>query len=133
MIIGLAGLLGGTSGAFIDKFGLMSAYRISILVLSTSSLILGIYPENNIIWYLSPVLFGSSYIFMTGVLLVWGISVFKTNPSFGLGVPFLTLALGQAIGAILSGVIADLSGYYTLFIGSSIVGYVTLVFKLKSK
>ncbi|WP_136605669.1 MFS transporter [Paenibacillus dokdonensis] len=133
VIIGLAGLLGGTSGAFIDKFGLMSAYRISILVLSTSSLILGIYPDNNIIWFLSPVLFGSSYIFMTGVLLVWGISVFKTNPSFGLGVPFLILALGQAVGAILSGVIADLSGYYTLFIGSSIIGYVTLVFKLKTK
>lgn len=133
VIIGLAGLLGGTSGAFIEKFGLMSAYRISILVLSTSSLMLGIYPENNIIWYLSPVLFGSSYIFMTGVLLVWGISVFKTNPSFGLGMPFLTLALGQAIGAIMSGVIADVSGYYTLFIGSSIIGYVTLLFKIKSK
>lgn len=55
MIIVLAGLFGGTSGAFIDKFGLMSAYRISILVLSTSSLILGIYPDNNIICFLSPV------------------------------------------------------------------------------
>ncbi|GGD54402.1 MFS transporter [Paenibacillus nasutitermitis] len=133
VIIGLAGLLGGTAGAFIDKFGLMNAYRISVLVLSTSSLLLGIYPDNNVTWFLSPVLFGSSYIFMTGVFIVWGISVFKTNPSFGLGVPFLILALGQAIGSIFSGVIADLSGYNTLFIGSSIIGYVTLVFKLKTK
>ena len=133
VIIGLAGLLGGTAGAFIEKFGLMSAYRVSVLALSTSSLILGFYPDNDITWFLSPVLFGSSYIFVTGVLIVWGISVFKTNPSFGLGVPFLILALGQAIGSIFSGTVADISGYNNLFICSSIIGYVTLVFKLKTK
>ncbi|SFL69620.1 Predicted arabinose efflux permease, MFS family [Gracilibacillus orientalis] len=131
VIIGVAGLLGGTAGAFIDKFGVMSAYRVSVLILSTSSLILGIYPGNKITGFLSPILFGSSYIFITGVLIVWGISVFKTNPSFGLGVPFLILALGQAIGSVFSGVIADISGYYVLFIGSSMIGYVTLVFKPK--
>ena len=133
VIIGLSGLLGGTAGVFINKFGFMRAYRIAVSVLSTSSLLLGIFPDNNITCFLSPVLFGSSYIFMTGVLLVWGISVFKTNPSFGLGVPFLMLALGQAIGSISSGLIADVSGYYTLFIGSSIIGYVTLIFKTKTK
>lgn len=132
VIIGIGGLLGGTAGAFIDKFGLMTAYRISVLLLSTSSLLLGVYPDNNIAGLLSPLLFGSSYIFMTGVLIVWGISVFKINSSFGLGVPFLTLALGQAIGAVFSGVVADISGYYILFIGSSIIGYLTLVFKHKS-
>ncbi|SDK26992.1 MFS transporter [Sediminibacillus albus] len=133
VIIGAAGLLGGTAGAFIDKFGVRSAYRISVLALSTSSLILGIYPDNNIAGFLSPVLFGSSYIFLTGVLIVWGITVFKTNPSFGLGVPFLILALGQAIGSVFSGIVADISAYYTLFIWSSIIGYVALVFKPKTK
>ncbi|SEU01912.1 Predicted arabinose efflux permease, MFS family [Salinibacillus kushneri] len=129
VIIGVAGLLGGTAGVFINKFGLTSAYRISVLALSTSSLILGIYHSNNIMGFLSPVLFGSSYIFMTGVLIVWGISVFKTNPSFGLGIPFLVLALGQAMGSIFSGVIADILGYQSLFVGASIIGYVTLLFK----
>ncbi|MFB5664092.1 hypothetical protein [Alteribacillus sp. HJP-4] len=129
VIIGVAGLLGGTAGVFINKFGLTSAYRISVLALSTSSLILGIYHSNNIMGFLSPVLFGSSYIFMTGVLIVWGISVFKTNPSFGLGIPFLVLALGQAMGSIFSGVIADILGFQSLFVGASIIGYVTLLFK----
>ncbi|MBY7141891.1 MFS transporter [Virgibacillus sp. NKC19-3] len=133
VIIGVSGLLGGTAGVFINKFGLKRAYRISIIALSTASLILGIYPDNHIMGFLSPVLFGSSYIFMTGVLIVWGISVFKTNPSFGLGVPFLILALGQAIGSIFSGVIADILGYDVLFVGSSIIGYITLLFKQKSR
>lgn len=132
VIIGVAGLLGGTAGTFIHEFGLISAYRLSVLAISTSSLILGIYPGNNITGFLSPVLFGSSYIFITGVFIVWGISVFKTNPSFGLGIPFLILALGQAMGSIFSGVVADMSGYHILFIGASIIGYVTLVFKPKT-
>ncbi|WP_102706599.1 MFS transporter [Terribacillus saccharophilus] len=129
VIIGITGLLGGTAGVFIDKFGLMLAYRISVIALSTSSLLLGIFADYIMIGFLSPALFGSSYIFMTGVLIVWGISVFKSNPSFGLGVPFLILALGQALGSIFSGVIADLLSYNVLFIGASIIGYISLIFK----
>ncbi|MFB1100545.1 MFS transporter [Terribacillus sp. JSM ZJ617] len=129
VIIGVAGLLGGTAGACINKFGLMPAYRISVIALSTSSLLLGTFTDYIMIGFLSPALFGSSYIFMTGVLIVWGISVFKSNPSFGLGIPFLILALGQAIGSIFSGVIADLLSYNVLFIGASIIGYLALIFK----
>ena len=132
VIIGVAGLLGGTAGVFINKFGLMTAYRVSVLALSTSSLLLGIFPGNNLIGFFSPALFGSSYIFMTGVLIVWGTSVFKSSPSFGLGVPFLMLALGQAAGSILSGLIADSAGYHALFIGASILGYINLVFRRDS-
>ena len=132
VIIGVAGLLGGTAGVFIDKFGLMIAYRGSVLALSTSSLLLGIFPGNNLLGFFSPALFGSSYIFMTGVLIVWGISVFKSSPSFGLGVPFLILALGQAAGSIFSGLIADIAGYQALFIGASVIGYITLVFRHNS-
>lgn len=132
VIIGVAGLLGGTAGVFIDKFGLMTAYRISVLALSTSSLLLGLFPGNHLMGFFSPALFGSSYIFMTGVLIVWGISVFTSSPSFGLGVPFLLLALGQAAGSIFSGLIADIAGYHALFIGASVIGYMTLVFKYDS-
>ncbi|CDO04327.1 D-galactonate transporter [Oceanobacillus picturae] len=132
VIIGLAGLVGGAAGAFINKFGLMPAYKISVIALSTSSLLLGAFADHIVTGFLSPSLFGSSYIFMTGVLIVWGISLFKSNPSFGLGVPFLILALGQAIGAVFSGMIAGIMGYQTLFIGASIIGYISLVFKQKN-
>ncbi len=129
VIIGLSGLLGGTAGAVINKVGLAPAYRISVLVLSTSSLLLGTFVDNSMIGFLSPALFGSSYIFMTGVLIAWGISVFKSNPSLGIGIPFLLLALGQAIGSVFAGVFADLLGYSTVFIGSSLIGYAALMLK----
>lgn len=128
VIIGFSGLLGGTAGVFINRFGLLKAYWMSIAVLSSSCLILGIWPGNNIMGFLSPVLFGSSYIFVTGVIIVWGISVFKTNPSFGIAVPFLLLALGQATGSIFAGQIAESAGYHTLFTGAAVVGYAALLF-----
>ncbi|UQZ36127.1 MFS transporter [Paenibacillus sp. PK3_47] len=133
VIIGLAGLLGGTAGVFINKFGLLKAYWLSVAALSTSSLILGMNPGSIIIGFLSPVLFGSSYIFVTGAIIVWGISLFKTNPSFGIAVPFLLLALGQATGSIFAGQIADSAGYNTLFIGAAVMGFVALVFWPKIK
>ncbi|WP_082232797.1 MFS transporter [Halobacillus massiliensis] len=129
VIIGTAGLLGGTAGTVINKAGIKRAYRLSVFILATSSLLLGISPDHPMTGFLSPMLFGSAYIFVTGVLIVWGISVFRTNPSLGLGVPFLILALGQALGSILSGLIAGVFGYYFLFAGFSLIGYVSLVFK----
>ncbi|SFP68029.1 MFS transporter [Salibacterium halotolerans] len=132
IIIGLAGLLGGTAGVFINRFGIRHAFRISAAAISTSSFLLGIYPGNAVIGFLSPFLFGSSYVFMTGVLIVWGVSVFRTNPSLGLGVPFLVLAFGQAAGSILAGMTADLFGYQILFLAASVIGYLSMVFQYKT-
>lgn len=129
VIIGAAGIWGGTVGIFIHKFGIAMAYIMSIAALSTASLLLSIPALNNFLGLLSPMLFGSAYIFMSGVLLVWGISVFQDNPSFGLGMPFFLLAFGQAIGAAVSGIVAGWIGYGTLFFGAALVGYATLLLK----
>lgn len=129
VIIGAAGIWGGTVGIFIHKFGITMAYIMSIVALSTASLLLSISALNNFLGLLSPMLFGSAYIFMSGVLLVWGISVFQDNPSFGLGMPFFLLAFGQAIGAAVSGIVAGWIGYGTLFFGAALVGYATLLLK----
>lgn len=132
VIIGLAGLLGGTAGIVINRFGIRNAFRLSTVTLSTASLLLGSWPGSPVVGVLSPFLFGSSYVFITGVLIVWGVSVFRTNPSIGLGLPFLMLALGQAAGSIFSGVIAGSFGYHALFLIASAIGYVTIIFKYKS-
>jgi hypothetical protein len=43
--------------------------------------------------YSSAVLFGSTYIMLTGIILVWSVSVFREQPSAGLGAAFLIIAL----------------------------------------
>ena len=51
-------------------------------------------------------LFGLAYIVSSGTFLLWGILLFPDRPDFGLGLPFLVIALGQTAGAPCS----DLSG-----------------------
>lgn len=128
VIIGLAGVLGGFAGYFSSKIGLLSSYRVSVIFLGGSSLLLGLF-TNVLPVVTSAITFGSSYIFMTGVLLIWGVNLFKTNPSFGLGLPFLLLALGQVFGSLIGGIVAELSSYEAMFILFAVISFITLLFK----
>lgn len=122
IIIGLFGVLGGFSGSLIEKEGLSLAYKLGSLSIASSSIILSIAPGNLLMTYFSAGIFGCSYIFLTGVLLVWGIRVFITNASLGIGVPFLLLAVGQVIGSLLAGMFIEAWGYVPSFILYGIVG-----------
>ncbi|MFB4169651.1 hypothetical protein [Virgibacillus sp. JSM 102003] len=55
-------------------------------------------------------------------LLVWGIRVFITNASLGIGVPFLLLAVGQVIGSLFAGMFIEAWGFVLSFILYGIVG-----------
>jgi len=113
--IGIFGVLGGFSGSLIEKGGLSFAYKLGSLFVASASIILSIAPENWFMSYLSAGIFGSSYIFLTGVILVWGIKVFIANASLGIGIPFLILAVGQVIGSLFAGVLIGTFGYAVSF------------------
>lgn len=130
IIIGIAGVLGGFAGYFSSQIGLLSSYRLSVILLGASSLLLGLF-TNVLPVVISAISFGSSYIFMTGVLIIWGINIFKTNSSFGLGLPFLLLALGQVFGSLIGGVVAGLMGYEAMFIIFAMISFIALIFKPK--
>src|SRR3712207_7601502 len=53
--------------------------------------------------YLSGALFGSTYIMLTGIILIWSVSVFHERPSAGIGGAFLPSAVGQIFGGPLRG------------------------------
>lgn len=68
-----------------------------------------------------------SYIFLTGVLLVWGIKLFVKNASLGIGIPFLLLAVGQVIGSSIAGIVIDILNYEYSFIIFGIIGLIPLL------
>ncbi|WP_138419766.1 MFS transporter [Aquibacillus sediminis] len=134
VVIGLFGVLGGFSGSLIDRWGLSFTYKLGSLSIASASIILSITSGSWFLSYVSAGLFGSSYIFLTGVLLVWGIRVFITNASLGIGIPFLLLAMGQVIGASLAGMFISTWGYAATFILYGIVGITaTLIGPKKSR
>lgn len=122
VMIGLLGVLGGFSGSLIEKTGLQSAFRLGSLAIAGASIILAAAPGNFLTAYLSAGLFGCAYIFLTGVLLVWGIRVFIKNASLGIGVPFLLLAVGQVIGSSFAGVFIESWGYVISFMIYGLIG-----------
>ena len=65
--------------------------------------------------YLSGALFGSTYIMLTGIILVWSVSVFHERPSAGLGAAFLLIAVGQVFGAPIAGATAGVVGLVVTF------------------
>ncbi|QQK75290.1 MFS transporter [Salicibibacter cibarius] len=130
IIIGLAGVLGGFAGYFSSHIGLLPSYRLCVIFLGASSVLLGLF-TNVLPVVISAISFGSSYIFMTGVLIIWGINIFKTNASFGLGFPFLLLALGQVFGSLVGGVVAEFLGYEAMFILFAMMSFMALLFKPK--
>jgi predicted MFS family arabinose efflux permease len=67
-------------------------------------------PGALLLAYLSAGLFGSTYIMLTGVILVWSVSIIHERPSAGLGAAFLLIAVGQFFGAPIAGRLAGAAG-----------------------
>lgn len=67
-----------------------------------------------------------SYIFLTGVLLVWGIKIFVKNASLGIGIPFLMLAIGQVIGSTFAGLFIDTFNFMFTFMIYGLIGFIPL-------
>lgn len=128
IIIGVSGILGGFSGILIEKLGLPFAYKWAGLVISSASLLLAWFPGQWPTAYLSASFFGSSYIFITGVLMVWGIRVFISNASLGIGTPFLLLALGQVLGSSVAGAFIGFLDYSWTFTIYGVMGLIATAF-----
>ena len=127
ILIGVAGIFGGISGHIIDQYGIQFAYFFGVILMSVASILLALTPIVWIVPFLSSLIFGVSYIFITGVLLVWGVKIFVKNASLGIGIPFLMLAVGQVLGSMVAGPFIEDLGYTMPFIIYGLIGLVALL------
>ncbi len=105
-VIGISGLAGGAAGDLVERFGLAAVLRAALVSMAGSMALLASAPGVLPSAYASAALFGSTYILLTGVILVWSVGVFWERPSVGLGAGFLLIALGQAVGSPAAGALA---------------------------
>ena len=115
VVIGVSGLAGGLAGDLVQRFGLAGAFRASVLSMAAAIGLLGAAPGAPPLAYSSAALFGSTYIMLTGIILVWSVSVFHERPSAGLGAAFLLIAVGQVFGALTAGAVAGAAGLVVTF------------------
>ncbi len=114
-VIGVSGLVGGLAGDLVRRFGLATAFRASLLCMAAATGLLAAAPGALLSAYLSAGLFGSTYIMLTGIILVWSVSTFHERPSAGLGAAFLLIAVGQVLGAPVAGAVAGAAGLVVMF------------------
>jgi hypothetical protein len=97
-VIGVPELAGGLAGDLVQRFGLATVFRASLLCMAAATGLLAAAPGALLSAYLSAGLFGSTYMMLTGIILVWAVSIFHERPSAGLGAGFLLIAVGQISG-----------------------------------
>jgi predicted MFS family arabinose efflux permease len=114
-VIGVSGLAGGLAGDLVRRFGLVTAFRASLLGMAAAIGLLAAAPGALLSTYLSGALFGSTYIMLTGIILIWSVSVFHERPSAGLGAAFLLIAVGQIFGTFTAGALAGAAGLVVTF------------------
>jgi predicted MFS family arabinose efflux permease len=114
-VIGVSGVAGGLAGDLVRRFGLIMAFRASLLGMAAAIGLLAAAPGALLSSYLSGAFFGSTYIMLTGIILVWSVSVFHERPSAGLGAAFLLIAVGQVFGTPIAGAIAGVVGLVVTF------------------
>jgi predicted MFS family arabinose efflux permease len=115
VVIGISGLTGGLAGDLVQRFGLTAAFRVSVLSMAAAIGLLAAAPGVLLWAYSSAALFGSTYIMLTGIILLWSVSVFHERPSAGLGAAFLLIAVGQVFGALTAGALAGAAGLIVTF------------------
>ena len=114
-VIGVSGIAGGLAGDLVRRLGLARAFRASLLCMAAAVGLLAAAPNVLLLAYLSATLFGSTYIMLTGIVLVWSVTVFHERPSAGLGAAFLLIAVGQILGSLIAGVVAEAAGLPSTF------------------
>jgi predicted MFS family arabinose efflux permease len=119
-VIGVCGL----AGDLVQRLGLARAFRASLLSMAAAIGLLAAAPGVLLSAYSSAALFGSTYIMLTGIILVWSVWVFHERPSAGLGAAFLLIAVGQVFGALIAGAVAGAAGLvvtFWAFVGMAVV------------
>ncbi len=131
ILMGISGVVGGIAGGLINRVGLALSYRLILIMMLLSLFFITI--PSSITVYSSAVFFGISYIFMTGLFIVWSTRIFKSNPSIGVSLSFLSLGVGQSFGSAIAGGMIDMTSYTLSFMLFSLIGLLGLFVPISSR
>lgn len=116
VVLGLAELIGLTTGHLIGRWGLRLVWKASIALLATATAVLGIWPAVLPAVVAMIIAFGASYMVLTTVIFLWATRLYPEHTAAGVGFGFMVIAAGQALTFPVVGAVADRVGVTTGFI-----------------
>ncbi|WP_236836726.1 MFS transporter, partial [Blastococcus sp. KM273129] len=105
-VLGAAGLLGGVSGALVERVGVRAAWRGSLLVAAAATALLAVRPGDPWVAGLALAAFGGAFVALSGVLIAWGARARPDGAAAAAAFLFVGLTAGQALGAVALGALA---------------------------
>lgn len=125
--LGTAGVAGAFSGNIVSKWGLRTGWTITSALMGLATLVIGVLPSNVISVYVGGAVFGASYVALSGVLIAWATEALPERAAAGTAALFITLALGQATGALLIGALLDATNPIFAFVIASVIAGTGLI------
>ena len=124
LAVGAAGLGGAVVSDLADRNNPPITHALMLVMMSASLALLAASPGQLFIAIFSALVFGLSYMSLTGLYLLTGIRLLPGRLSLGPVLPFLAVALGQAAGSPVIGMLVNDFGYADAFAMFSAIGIV---------
>ena len=121
-VLGAAGILGALGGDLVARVGVARSWSVAMVVMAAATSLLALAPGSALAIYTAAAVFGAAYIILTALVLIWATRIYPRRASYGVGLGFLMIAIGQAIGAPLAGVLTDQSSPTTAFYTCAALG-----------
>ncbi|WP_298722487.1 CynX/NimT family MFS transporter [uncultured Oceanisphaera sp.] len=122
LAVGIAGLGGAVIADLADRNNPPITHALMLVMLSASLALLAASPGQLVLSAFSALVFGLAYMSLTGLYLMTGIRLLPGRLSMGPVLPFMAVALGQAAGSPVVGVLIHEFGYADAFATFAAVG-----------
>ncbi|MCF8025904.1 MAG: YbfB/YjiJ family MFS transporter [Desulfobacteraceae bacterium] len=126
VLIGVCGIIGGCAGDLVRLFGLRRTFAGSLFACTLSILGIAIWPDKLPVALASAMLFGATFILITGLFGIWSVNTFNDRPSAGFGATFFLISAGQLIAPTLAGIIAGIWNLTDAFILAAALCFLTV-------
>jgi predicted MFS family arabinose efflux permease len=133
VLLGVAGFAGLLTGDLVDRFGLDSTLRFTILCLGAGSMLLGIAPGSITAVGVAAVLYGVGVMFMSALLSLWSSAVFPERPSEGFTAALLFFGVGGVVGPAVLGAIGGAIGLGSAFVVAAVLILLNLPIRAQNK
>lgn len=130
-LIGLAGTAGVLTGAVLSRLGLRLSHVVLFAANGVAVALIGIAPGAPALVVLSAVVYGPTFMAISGLLAVASYELFRDRPTTGFSATVFFLGVGTIVGPAAGGLVADHHGLRVVFVLAGGVAVLTALAGLR--
>ena len=133
VVLGAAGFVGLLTGDLVERIGLQSTLRITLLCLGAGTVLLGAAPGSIAVVGVAAVLYGAGVMFMSALLSLWSSAVFRERPSEGFTAALLFFGVGGVVGPAVLGAWGGAFGLGSAFVVAAVLILLNLPIRAQNR